>query len=111
MIKTLEGGTITLMVEQREEIAEVNRRMQVKLGIKLRSQCILLNGKLLDGKCTIGDYKIGKDSMLRACYGLQGGMQGANGTPRSLGGPSAGAEGLLKSGQTAPTVAGTTPRS
>ena len=111
MVKTLEGGTITLMVEQKDKIAEVNRRMQAKLGIELRGQGILWNGKLLDGKGTIGDYNIGKDSMLRACYGLQGGMQGSNGTPRSLGGPSAGAEGLLKSGQTAPTVAGTTPRS
>jgi ubiquitin C len=63
-IKTLNGKTITLTVDDNSTIDSIKKQIQDKEGIPTDQQRIVFNGKQLEDNRTIKDYNIEKENLL-----------------------------------------------
>ena len=72
-VKTLTGMTITLDVESSDTIFEMMVKIQNKAGFPPNQQRLVFQGKQLEGKRTLSQYKIQKESTVHLILRKRGG--------------------------------------
>ena len=72
-IKTLQGKTITLDVNDSDTINSIKEKIQENEGIPVDQQRLLFNGKQLEDGNTIEDYQIQPESSIHLVLRLRGG--------------------------------------
>lgn len=72
-IKTLQGKTITLDVNDDDSIESVKKKINDIEGIPLDQQRLVFNGKQLEDANTLKDYMIDSDSTIHLVLRLRGG--------------------------------------
>lgn len=78
MLKTLQGKTIPMEVQDSDTIASIKSKIHEKEGIPVDQQRLVFNGKQLEDNNTVGDYGIQADSNVHLVLRLKGG--GTDGT-------------------------------
>jgi hypothetical protein len=68
------GKTVTLQVNSEMDIDTVKERIHSKEDIPPDQQHIIFSGKQLEGKITLFDYKVRKESTIHLVLRLRGGM-------------------------------------
>jgi ubiquitin C len=74
MIKTLQGKTITIDVNDGDSIESVKKKITDIEGIPVDQMRLVFNGKQLEDANTIQDYGIEADSTVHLVLRLRGGM-------------------------------------
>jgi len=77
-IKTLQGKTMLMEVQDSDTISSLKARITEKEGIPADQQRLVFNGKQLEDNNTISDYNIGPDANVHLVLRLKGG--GTDGT-------------------------------
>lgn len=72
-IKTLTGKTITINVNDNENIKDIKDKITDIEGIPQDQQRLVFNGKQLEDDKTLGDYQIDGDSTIHLVLRLRGG--------------------------------------
>ena len=72
-IKTLQGKTMLMEVQDTDTIASLKARITDKEGIPADQQRLVFNGKQLEDANTISDYNIGNDANIHLVLRLKGG--------------------------------------
>jgi ubiquitin C len=72
-IKTLQGKTLTLDVNDNDTIASIKDKIAEKEGIPQEQQRLVFNGKQLEDKNTIAEYGIENDASIHLVLRLRGG--------------------------------------
>jgi len=70
-IKTLQGKTICLEVDDNDTIDSLKKKIYEKEGIPEDQQRLVFNGKQLEDGCTIADYNIDADSSIHLVLRLR----------------------------------------
>lgn len=73
-VKTLNGKTITLIVEATYLIKDVKAKIEEREGMELDLQVLLYGLKKLEDHRTLSDYNITKESTLHLVTRLHGGV-------------------------------------
>jgi len=73
-IKTLQGKTITMDVNDSDTIGAIKHRIFEKEGIPVDQQRLVFNGKQLEDAQTISSYGIEADSNIHLVLRLKGGQ-------------------------------------
>lgn len=73
LLKTLQGKTIPLEVQDSDTILSIKNRIHEKEGIPVDQQRLVFNGKQLEDNNTINDYGISSDSSVHLVLRLKGG--------------------------------------
>jgi len=74
-VKTLQGKTVSIEVEEGESIEDVKAKISEKEGIPPEQQRLIFGGQQLQDGKTIDDYDLGDDSTLHLVLRLRGGLR------------------------------------
>lgn len=84
MLKTLQGKTIPMEVQDGDTIASIKSKIHEKEGIPVDQQRLVFNGKQLEDANTVGDYGIQADSNVHLVLRLKGGGTDGNGSGKQI---------------------------
>jgi len=73
MIKTLQGKTMPMEVQDTDTIGSIKNRIHEKEGIPVDQQRLVFNGKQLEDNLKVSDYGISQDSAVHLVLRLKGG--------------------------------------
>ncbi len=74
LLKTLQGKTIPMDVNDSDTIGSIKQRIFEKEGIPVDQQRLVFNGKQLEDAQTVGSYGIEADSNVHLVLRLKGGQ-------------------------------------
>ena len=80
MLKTLQGKTIPMEVQDGDTIASIKAKIHEKEGIPVDQQRLVFNGKQLEDANSVSDYGITNDSNVHLVLRLKGGGTDGNGS-------------------------------
>ncbi|XP_044512967.1 NEDD8-like [Gracilinanus agilis] len=73
-VKMLTGKEIEIDTEPKDKVEWIKERVEEKEGIPLQLQQLIYNGKQMNDKKTVFDYKIQRHSVFHLMLALRGGV-------------------------------------